>query len=167
MPITDDLNHYASIVSWKVKQQTQILRVQAQIHDLVSQISIQKTILGERAYELFSQGSISGTNLAAEEPIRQTCEKISALIAEKAERQQELSLLRAQTPPEKSEAPTAPEAAAPAQAEDVSEPLAPREAPVESRMPENISAAENPTQPAEQSGEWVDVNPGSGETPQE
>lgn len=97
MPITDDLNHYASIVSWKVKQQTQILRVQAQIHDLESQIGIQKTILGERAYELFSQGSISGTNLAAEEPIRQTCEKISALIAEKAERQQELSLLRAQT----------------------------------------------------------------------
>ncbi|HNW95464.1 MAG TPA: hypothetical protein PKW57_03760 [Anaerolineaceae bacterium] len=140
MPIADDLSHYASIVSWKVKQQTQILHVQAQIHELESQIGIQKTVLGEQTYDLFSQGALT------EEPIRQICEKITELMAQKAERQKELELLRSQTPPDKPQS-AAPEEAAPAQ---------PQEGAGEWVAPENVSEPAPPAEPGEQSGEWVE-----------
>jgi hypothetical protein len=95
MPLSDDISHYASIVSWKVKQQTQILHIQARIHELESQIGIQKTILAEQTYDMYIQGAVT------EEPIRQICEKITALMAQKAEHQKELEILRSQNPPEK------------------------------------------------------------------
>ena len=142
MPLSDDLSHYASIVSWKVKQQTQILHIQAQIHDLESQIGIQKTVLAERTYEMYSEGALT------EEPIRLICEKITALIAQKAEHQKDLELLRAQNPPEKPQsAAAAPEDAAPQQ---------PREAAGAWVAPENISEAAPSVAPLEAPGEWVE-----------
>ncbi|HOG77875.1 MAG: hypothetical protein KBB13_07405 [Anaerolineaceae bacterium] len=162
MPLSDDLTHYASIVSWKVKQQTQILHIQAQIHDLESQIGIQKTILAERTYEMYSQGALT------DEPIRAICEKITALIAQKAEHQQELEVLRAQNPPEKPQGAAAPsQDAAPAQpveADVISEQPVPAEASGEWVEPGAAFDTEAPSQPVEQSGGWVDASPTS-ETP--
>ncbi len=147
MPLADDLSHYASIVSWKVKQQSQILHVQAQIHELESQIEIQKTVLGEQTYEMFSQGAFT------EEPLRLICEKINTLIAQKAEHQNELDLLRSQNPPEKTQSPAAPaEDAAPEQPQET----AAQEEAGEWVAPENTSEAAAPAEPVEERGEWVE-----------
>ncbi|MEL7644652.1 MAG: hypothetical protein AAGU04_00090 [Anaerolineaceae bacterium] len=153
MPLADELSHYASIVSWKVKQQTQILHIQAQIHELESQIGIQKTMLADRTYEMYTEGSLTV------EPIQQICEKITALIARKAEHQQELEALRSQTPPEKPpSAEASAEDAAPAQAQ---------EAAGEWVAPENLSEAAPPGAPVETRGEWVEpfINPTNPQEP--
>jgi len=159
MPLSDDISHYAYIVSWKVKQQTQILHIQARIHELESQIGIQKTILAEQTYDMYIQGAVT------EEPIRQICEKITALMAQKAEHQKELEILRSQNPPEKprstAAAPQDAPAGAPVEAEAASEQPAPAEAGGDWVEPGQPPAADVPTQPEEQSGEWVDANPKS------
>ena len=158
MPLADDLSHYASVVSWKVKQQTQILHIQAQIHDLESQIGIQKTVLGEQTYEMFSQGAFT------EEPLRLICEKITALIAQKAEHQNELDLLRSQNPPEKTQSPSAPaEDAAPEQPQET----AAQEEAGEWVAPENISEAAAPAEPVEERGEWVEPGYSADQVPQD
>ncbi|NMC15788.1 MAG: hypothetical protein GYA40_03990 [Chloroflexi bacterium] len=158
MPLADDLSHYASVVSWKVKQQTQILHIQAQIHDLESQIGIQKTVLGEQTYEMFSQGAFT------EEPLRLICEKINTLIAQKAEHQNELDLLRSQNPPEKPQnAAAAPEEAAPEQGEET----AAQEEAGEWVAPENISEAAAPAEPVEEREEWVEPGYSADQVPQE
>ena len=162
MPLADDLSHYASVVSWKVKQQTQILHIQAQIHDLESQIGIQKTVLGEQTYEMFSQGAFT------EEPLRLICEKINTLIAQKAEHQNELDLLRAQNPPEKPQnAAAAPEEAAPEQGEDLTDQPAPQEAAGEWTAPQNMSEEAPPAAPMEERGEWVEPGYSADQVPQE
>lgn len=162
MPLADDLSHYASVVSWKVKQQTQILHIQARIQELESQIGIQKTILGEQTYEMVSQGNLT------EEPIRQICEKITTLIAQKAEHQRELELLRTQNPPAKPQsAAAAPEEAAPVQAEDVSEQPAPQETSGEWTVPQNMTEASAPAEPVEERGEWVEPGYSTDQVPQD
>lgn len=101
MPFSDDVSHYASVVSWKLKQQGQIINLQGQIHELESQIGIQKSILGDLTYKLFMDGAL------VDEAIRPTCEKIKSLYAQKEEKQRELEIIRGQKPPKKPE-PTSP-----------------------------------------------------------
>ena len=97
MPFSDDVSHYASVVSWKLKQQGQIINLQGQIHELDSQIGIQKSILGDLTYKLFMDGAL------VDEAIRPTCEKIKSLYAQKEEKQRELEIIRGQKPPQRPE----------------------------------------------------------------
>ena len=97
MPFSDDVSHYASVVSWKLKQQGQIINLQGQIHELESQIGIQKSILGDLTYKLFMDGAL------VDEAIRPTCEKIKSLYAQKEEKQRELEIIRGQKPPQRPE----------------------------------------------------------------
>jgi len=97
MPFSDDVSHYASVVSWKLKQQGQIINLQGQIHELESQIGIQKSILGDLTYKLFIDGAL------VDEAIRPTCEKIKSLYAQKEEKQRELEIIRGQKPPQRPE----------------------------------------------------------------
>jgi len=97
MPFSDDVSHYASVVSWKLKQQGQIINLQCQIHELDSQIGIQKSILGDLTYKLFMEGAL------VDEAIRPTCEKIKSLYAQKEEKQRELEIIRGQKPPQRPE----------------------------------------------------------------
>lgn len=97
MPFSDDVSHYASVVSWKLKQQGQIINLQGQIHELDSQIGIQKSILGDLTYKLFMDGAL------VDEAIRPTCEKIKSLYAQKEEKQRELEIIRGQKPPQRHE----------------------------------------------------------------
>ena len=97
MPFSDDVSHYASVVSWKLKQQGQIINLQGQIHELDSQIGIQKSILGDLTYKLFMEGAL------VDEAIRPTCEKIKSLYDQKEEKQRELEIIRGQKPPQRPE----------------------------------------------------------------
>jgi len=97
MPFSDDVSHYASVVSWKLKQQGQIINLQGQIHELDSQIGIQKSILGDLTYKLFMDGAL------VDEAIRPTCEKIKSLYSQKEEKQRELEIIRGQKPPQRPE----------------------------------------------------------------
>mgnify|MGYP000850998390 FL=1 len=97
MPFSDDVSHYASVVSWKLKQQGQMINLQGQIHELDSQIGIQKSILGDLTYKLFMDGAL------VDEAIRPTCEKIKSLYAQKEEKQRELEIIRGQKPPQRPE----------------------------------------------------------------
>jgi hypothetical protein len=97
MPFSDDVSHYASVVSWKLKQQGQIINLQGQIHEVDSQIGIQKSILGDLTYKLFMEGAL------VDEAIRPTCEKIKSLYAQKEEKQRELEIIRGQKPPQRPE----------------------------------------------------------------
>ena len=97
MPFSDDVSHYASVVSWKLKQQGQIINLQGQIHELAGQIGIQKSILGDLTYKLFMDGAL------VDEAIRPTCEKIKSLYAQKEEKQRELEIIRGQKPPQRPE----------------------------------------------------------------
>jgi len=97
MPFSDDVSHYASVVSWKLKQQGQIINLQGQIHELDSQIGIQKSILGDLTYKLFMEGAL------VDEAIRPTCEKIKSLYNQKEEKQRELEIIRGQKPPQRPE----------------------------------------------------------------
>ena len=97
MPFSDDVSHYASVVSWKLKQQGQIINLQGQIHELESQIGIQKSILGDLTYKLFMDGAL------VDEAIRPPCEKKKRKNAQKEEKQRELEIIRGQKPPQRPE----------------------------------------------------------------
>ena len=137
MPFSDDVSHYASVVSWKLKQQGQIINLQGQIHELESQIGVQKTVLGDLTYKLFLEGGL------VPEAIRPTCEKIKSLYAQKEEKLKELEIIRGQKPPEKPEqADDRTPAATPIVVEEVppSEPVPPTPSePEESKPQEPLS----------------------------
>jgi len=137
MPFSDDVSHYASVVSWKLKQQGQIINLQGQIHELESQIGIQKSILGDLTYKLFMDGAL------VDEAIRPTCEKIKSLYAQKEEKQRELEIIRGQKPPQRPEqtAEHTP-AATPTVVEEVqpSEPTPEPPAPPEENKPQEPAA---------------------------
>ncbi|MFZ3069507.1 MAG: hypothetical protein WA110_00070 [Anaerolineaceae bacterium] len=157
MPLADQISHYASVVSWKVKQQGQIIHLQGQINDLEGQIGIQKSVLAEQAYKMYLEGAI------VQEPLLPVCVKIKDLYSQKAEIQQELEIIRAQTPPAQETEPSQPstpaetaETVAEAPAEWV-EPDVPAEAPASTEVVIDMEprVEPEPVAPAE-STEWVD-----------
>lgn len=151
MTLADQISHIASIASWKVKQQGQIIHLQGQINGFESQIGIQKTLLAEQTYKLFLEGAIT------EDPLVSLCLKIKDLYAQKAEKQQELEIIRAQTPPEQPQTEStppvskAPNATEPIIAETPSDIVAGAE-PITVETPTEVT---EPAAPKEASG-WVE-----------
>lgn len=151
MTLADQISHIASVASWKVKQQGQIIHLQGQINDFESQIGIQKTLLAEQTYKLFLEGAIT------EDPLVSLCLKIKDLYAQKAEKQQELEILRAQTPPEQPKTePTPPVSKAPNATEPIiTEALSETVIRVEPLTVEKPPEVAEPAAPKEASG-WVE-----------
>jgi len=93
MPIFDQVTHSATVAKWKVNQQKQIFQTQGEINNLNNKINTQKQMLGEQAYKLFLDGSISDQMLLS------ICEKILELNQQKTSNEQELESIKAQLPP--------------------------------------------------------------------
>jgi len=93
MPILDQVSHSAAVAKWKINQQKQIFQTQNEINDLNNKINTQKLILGEQAYRLFVEGSISN------DPLFPICERIMELDKQKKNCEQELDFIKSQAPP--------------------------------------------------------------------
>lgn len=157
MPIEDDISHILSVAKWKVKQQGQIIHLQGEISELESQIGIQKSILSEQTYKLFLEEKL------AVDALIPFCEKIQDLYSHRELKQQELDIIRNQTPPankkavEKAESSTVVEAAQSVESSPVEniEPKTAASEPIIEKWVEDVTPSEPVAQSTE--SEWIDA----------
>ena len=92
--IQDRLNHAKEVTKWKVDQQSRILKAQNKISDLEKQVSKQKVLLGEEAFDQYLAKKIKNEDLKA------ICEDIASLLSEVDMIRAELEAARSEEPPE-------------------------------------------------------------------
>jgi len=94
MPIQDRIAHATSVAKWKVDQQTRLLKIQNEIHQLENDIKSQKARLADATLALYTQGRLE------EDDLKRICATIDGFHKRISEKQSEQKATRQEKPPE-------------------------------------------------------------------